>query len=445
MKTKYITLIILLSGFSFSAFAQQAPLFGFTSQMLNISNPSMARSVSPLNITMAGRKYWTGIQGSPEAFMGSFAISPEAIKSAVGGFFWAEKAPFISKQVMGLSYAYGLKNMDENNNLRFGMGLDFISVNANPSSILTEDYEDPFYTSMFGANKTSVNFRAGLSFNTDVLEIGAAVQQLIKSKNTLGETIKGELDYTNNAIANGHVKYTIQPDEDVLITPFVFWQAQKNIPLRVDINLLAEKTGLVWGGLWIRPKAAMGLMAGLWVLPDVKIGYMYEKTFLRKLSKLGNSHEIIFTYTPTFKSKEKDVEPVPVRDRWTEPQPKVIRVRDTIVIVKETRVIETARKTTPTTPTYDEPKETVTPAKPAASSGTGRFYIVTGLFSLESNAKNFAKKLQADGYKTILVKNPGTTQLYVSVGRFKSKEEARVYINNNPNSKYTFWIKEMSE
>lgn len=99
MKTKYIVSFIILSGLALVTKAQQAPLFGFSSQLLNVSNPSMSRSVSPLNVTLAGRKYWTGIQGSPEAFIGSFSISPELYKSAFGVSFWAEKAPFIGKQV----------------------------------------------------------------------------------------------------------------------------------------------------------------------------------------------------------------------------------------------------------------------------------------------------------------------------------------------------------
>ena len=82
MKSIRISLLTLISGLTLTSNAQQTPLFGFTSQLLNVSNPSMTRSSSPVNLTMAGRKYWTGIQGSPEAFIGSFSMSPSQYKSA---------------------------------------------------------------------------------------------------------------------------------------------------------------------------------------------------------------------------------------------------------------------------------------------------------------------------------------------------------------------------
>lgn len=446
-KSIRISITIFISSLSLISFGQQTPLFGFNSQMLNISNPSLSRSVSPLNVTLAGRKYWTGIQNSPEAFLGSFSLSPSQYKSAFGGFFWAEKAPMISKQVVGLNYAYSIKNMDEDNNLRFGAGLDFISISSNTSSILTNDYNDPYYTALFNNTRSAVDFRAGATWNNEKLEIGLAMQQLIKSKNTLGESVNGKLVYNNSMITNGHIKYSLQPSEDFKITPLVFWQIQKSIPMRVDINLLAEKTGKLWGGLWLRPKSAYGIMAGLWALPDVKIGYMYEKTFLRKISKAGNSHELLISYTPSFASKAKTDDKDLDKTYKEKPEPEVVRIRDTIVIVKETRVIETPKKTEPT-PAYtpkDEPKETIKPApKPATPTvAAGKFYVVTGLFSLEANAKNYSKKLQAEGYKTSLVKNPTANQYYVSVGNFNSLDEAHQYITANPSPNFKFWVKEI--
>ncbi len=430
-----ISFIILLSSLSLSLSAQQSPLFGFNSQLLNVSNPSMSRSASPLNVTLAGRKYWTGIQGSPEAFIGSFSISPTQQKSAFGGFLWAENAPMISKQVYGLNYAYALKNMDENNNLRFGAGLDFISVSSNTASILTNDYDDPYYTALFNNNKSAVDFRTGATWNNDVLEIGVAVQQLIKSKNLLGETVKGELLFNNSMITNGHVKYTIQTDEDMFITPLVFWQVQKSIPVRVDISLMAEKTGKLWGGAWFRPKSAVGVMAGIWAVSDVKVGYMYEKTFLRKLSSAGNSHELIISYTPKIGSKDK-FNP----EKYEKPAPTVVRVRDTIVIVKETRIVEKP-KSVALAPKED--KKVIAPTKPATPAGPGKFNVVSGLFTVEANAKKFAAKLQAEGYKPTLLKNPSTNQFYVSVGNFNTLVEAHKYMDAKPSSKFTFWVKEM--
>ncbi len=422
---------IILSSLMLTANAQQTPLFGFNSQLLNVSNPSMTRTASPLNVTLAGRKYWTGIQGSPEAFIGSFSISPTTQKSAFGGFLWAENAPMISKQVYGLNYAYALKNMDENNNLRFGAGLDFISVSSNTASIIANDYNDPYYTALFNNNKSSVDFRTGATWNNDVLEIGVAVQQLIQSKNLIGETVKEELEFNNARLINGHIKYTIQTDEDMFITPLVFWQVQNSLPARVDINLLAEKTGKLWGGAWYRPKAAAGFMAGVWAVQDVKIGYMYEKTFLRKMSSAGNSHELVISYTPKIGSKDK-INP----EKYEKPAPQIVRIKDTIVIVKETRIIEKP-KAAVVAPKEEKKVAAAVPGAP------GKFNVVSGLFSVEANGKKFAAKLQAEGYKATLLKNPSSNQFYVSVGNFNTLEEAHKFMTAKPNPKFTFWVKEM--
>ncbi len=432
MKSVRISLLVLISGLTLTSNAQQTPLFGFTSQLLNVSNPSMTRSVSPVNVTMAGRKYWTGIQGSPEAFIGTFSMSPSQYKSAFGGFFWSEKSPLLSKQIVGLNYAYSIKNMDANNNLRFGAGLDFISISSNTSSILTSDYNDPFYTALLNNTRSSVDFRAGATYSNSNLEIGVAMQQLIKSKNTLGESVNGNLVFNNPLITNGHVKYTIAPSENVKITPLVFWQVQKAIPVRVDINLLAEKTGKLWGGAWLRPKSGYGVMAGIWVLPDVKVGYMYEKAFFKKLNTLGNSHELIISYSPAKKEKESID-----KEKYENKKPEIARTIDTIVIVKETRIIETVKAPS---------KPTAPVTKPAASKTlNSHFYIITGLYSLESNAKILIKKLEVDGYKGSIVKKQDTNQFYVSVGLFNTSDEAHKYMTSHPNSKYTFWVKEIAE
>ena len=442
----FISIIVFISFLGFKANAQQTPLFGVTSQLLNVTNPAMTRSSSPINVSLVGRKYWTKINGSPEAFIGTFSLSPSNYKSAIGGVFWSEKAPLISKQVIGVNYAYSLKNMDEDNNLRFGTGIDFISVSSNNSSILTEDYADPFYTSLIGNVKSAVDFKAGLVWNNEVLEIGLAMQQIIKSKNTIAEGNSGKLVFNNPNITSGHIKYTMQLDEDVVITPLIYWQAQKSIPLRVDINLLAEKTGKLWGGLWLRPKSSMGLIAGIWALPDVKIGYMYEKAFLKNTTNAGGSHELLITYTPNFSQKEKPSPDTDESSDKTKPEPKIIRVRDTIVIVKETRIIEKPAKTAPSYTKKDESEEktpTKTPTQTTSSSSTSKFYVVSGLFSLENNAKLYASKLKLEGYKTSILKNPDANQYYVSVGTFSSLDDAHKYIDSNLSDKFKFWVKEI--
>ncbi len=436
---KYIALV--MTGFAMNVSAQQTPSFGFNSQFLSISNPSLTKSINPLELKLAARKYWNGVQNSPEAFLASFSLSPIQFKSAFGGYYWSEKAPLLSKQIVGFNYAYSVKNMSEGNNLRFGAGLDFISLSSNTSGVLTADYDDPYYTQLLNNSKSAVDFRVGTTWNNDVLEIGLSAQQIIKSKNTLGESVDGSLNFNNPMITSGHVKYTIQPDEDFMITPLVYWQLQKTIPARVDLNLLVEKTGKLWGGLWLRPQSSMGVMAGIWVLPDVKLGYQYEKSFFKKLSKLGNSHELLVSYTPSLANrddKEKD-KVAEVKENEEKAEPKILRIRDTIVIVKETRVIETPSKATPTIQ-VEEKKESPNSTSSALQS---KFYVVTGLFSVEANANNYSKKLAAEGYKTSLVKNPDTGQFYVSVGNFSSLEDARKYIVNHPNSKFTFWVKEI--
>jgi len=412
--------------------AQQSPLFGFTSQILSVTNPSLTKSASPVNITLAGRKYWTGIPDGPEAFLGSFSLSSSTIKSAVGGYIWRENAPLISKQMMGLNYAYAVKNMDEGNNFRMGLGLDFISVNSNNSSVLVDDYNDPFYNALYNNNQNSVDFRVGFALNLQAFELGAALQQVMKSKNTIGSTPNGSLSFDNAFVANGHVKYNIKAGEHILITPLVFMQYQENVPMRVDINVLAERTGIVWGGAWIRPNAAAGVMAGLWILPEVKLGYMYEKTFFKGISSKGNSHELMISYSPSLKKKE--VEPKP--EIKTVEQPTVIHRVDTIVIVKETRITEEVTKA-------PEKEVKVTPEP---SNSEMKFYVITGLFSLKENADKVAKKLQADGYKSKLVLSKPKNQYYVTVGgKFNTKDEAHAYIKKNPNPNYTFWVKEMAE
>jgi len=449
---KKISQILLISTFcslSFSVTAQQSPTFGFTPYLLSVSNPAMTKSITPVNISLAGRKYWVGVPNSPEAFIGTFSLSQAEYKSAVGGYFWRENAPMISKQTIGVNYAYAVKNMDAGNNLRLGMGMDFISVSMNNSSILTYDYNDPFYTALVNNNKSSVDLRLGAVLNLSNFEVGLAMQQVLKSKNAIGEIVNQDLSFENSFVTNGHLKYNIKYGENTVFSPMVFWQTQKSVPTRVDINLLAEKTGKVWGGVWIRPKAAAGVMAGLWIAPEVKLGYLYERAFFKGITRVGNSHELMISYSPNFTGKKSSLPETEKAELVVAPAPQVIRVIDTLVIVKEIRITETAPERDPVvTPKREEPvreKPAVREKEPVEVVTTGNFYVITGLFGVIENATNLGKKLRADGYIPMLVKNKPKEQWYVAVGKFNSEEEAKQFIATHPNPNYTFWVKEIKD
>lgn len=453
MRKIIIIPILIIILFSKEALSQQSPLFGFTPYILNISNPSVSKTVNPLNVTLVGRKYWTGINGSPEAILGSFTLSPETHKSAFGGFFWQEKAPLFKKNTFGFNYAYSLKEAGEENNLRFGLGLDFSTISTNSSEVLPNDYNDPYYSSLFGNYKSSADLRTGLSFVNSKFETGLAFQNILNSKNNLGESMNGSMEFKNRFSVNGYLKYYISNTEDFKIAPLIFWQAQKAMPFRIDINLLAEKTGKLWGGLMFRPGSSFSFMAGVWALQDVKVGYLYEKAFLKSMSGKGNSHEIMITYTPDFKSKKTE-EVKPEKPEKPEPKaPKVVRVRDTLVIIKEVRIKEKdepkkdiAEKETPkTVPEYTKPKETKkeTPKYTDKDDSEKKFYAVAGAFSMENNANNYVSKLNNLGYKAFVVKDKVKNQYNVAIGKFTTREEARSYIAEHGNPEFIFWVKEI--
>ena len=72
-----------------------------------------------------------------------------------------------------------------------------------------------------------------------------------------------------------------------------------------------------------------------------------------------------------------------------------------------------------------------------------KFHVVAGAFSLETNANNFASKLQSKGYKTFVVRDNIKNHFNVSIGKFASREEAHEYIATNSNTEFTFWVKEI--
>ncbi|NUM31543.1 MAG: PorP/SprF family type IX secretion system membrane protein [Bacteroidetes bacterium] len=449
-----VKIILIFSVFfSNKAFSQQNPLFGFTPFFLNVSNPSVSKTVNPLNITLAGRKYWTGINGSPEAMIGSFTLSPESHKSAFGGFFWQEKAPFIKKSTLGLNYAYSLKDAGEENNLRLGLGLDFSSISTNTSEVLPNDYNDPFYTSLFGNYKSTVDLRTGLSFVNSKVDIGIALQNILNSKNNMGEALSGSMEFKNRFSVNGYLKYYISNTEDFKIAPLIYWQAQKSMPFRIDINLLAEKTGKLWGGLMLRPGSSFSVSAGVWALQDVKVGYLYEKAFLKSMSSKGNSHEILITYTPNLKSKKNEETKPEIKEKTEPKMPKVVRVRDTLVVIKEVRIKEKEepkkeieeREPHKTEPDFTKPNDTKkTAPKPTEKIETDkRFYAVAGAFSMETNANNYVAKLNKLGYEAFVVKDNVKNQFNVAIGKFSTREEARSYIAEHGNSEFIFWVKEI--
>ncbi|MCC6722781.1 MAG: PorP/SprF family type IX secretion system membrane protein [Bacteroidia bacterium] len=452
MKKTLITLAAITVFFA-NTYSQQSPLFGFSPYFLNISNPSASKTINPVDITLAGRKYWTGINGSPEAYLGSFTLSPESHKSAFGGFFWQEKAPMIKKNTFGFNYAYSIKDAGEENNFRLGLGLDFSTISSNTNEIIANDYNDPFYNSLFGNYKSSVDLRTGISFVNSTVDVGIAIRNLLSSKSNIGESINGSMEFNNRFAVNGYMKYIITQSDNFKITPLVYWEAQKSVPLRVDLNLLAESTGKLWGGIMLRPKASFAVLAGIWALQDVKVGYLYEKTFFRSMSAKGNSHEIMISYAPNLKSKKiEEVKPEKKEKTEVKP-PKIVRVRDTLVIIKEVRIKEKEEPkksiTEKETPKYEsdntkpkEPKKEE-PKKTTKDNPNMKFYVVVGAFSIENNANNLVSKLKEKGYNPFIVMDKVKNHYNVSVGKFSTREDAQKYIAENAIPDYTFWVKEI--
>jgi len=102
--------------------------------------------------SVAAKKQWVGIEGSPATLFASGTTFNEDKNTQLGFSFVQDKAGFTSLSNLQLTYGFALQ-LDYLWQLHLGLGGNFQFVNYDPSAMKLENSSDEFaYTQLKGKN-----------------------------------------------------------------------------------------------------------------------------------------------------------------------------------------------------------------------------------------------------------------------------------------------------
>jgi type IX secretion system PorP/SprF family membrane protein len=295
MKKYIIAITVLFAGFS--ATAQQLQTSSVYELQGVLYNPANA-GVSKNNFAgVSYRTQWSSISDAPKTgtVFGSFAVPK--YKMGISGYLYNDKTGPTSRTGIQISVAKHIK-FDNGANLSLGIATTFQQMSINRNKLIDIlGASDPAVANA----DNSFNFDAGfgISYNTERLQLGASVAQLLESKL---DFYKGNLNRSQEAKLYRHYylhgKYTIDLDDQTTITPNLLWIYLPNAPSEFQIGATVEHFNLFWWGVGLRSKSDVMLSAGIRIQKKFSIGYCFDiyNTPISGYQAGANGHEVALKY-----------------------------------------------------------------------------------------------------------------------------------------------------
>lgn len=293
---------------SFTAKAQQDPMY--TQYMFNTQtiNPAYAGTWESLSFMVLGRHQWTGWDGAPETYTFSMQAPMKNERVALGLNIINDKVGLVKRFYMFGDYSY-LVPLNEKWNMRLGLKGGFTNYSHNLAEHNILDPGDPSYIGEIDS-KLKPNFGVGAFFSNKKAYVGFSIPRIVNST--------FENDYENFEVEGQLRHYFLMAGvvfdlgENIKFKPTALTKAsftsETGTPAQLDLTanfLIKEKFWL--GGMW-RSGDAYGFIAQ-WLFADkLRIGYAidFPTTNIKNHSK--QSHEIMVSYELRFK-KENVVSP----------------------------------------------------------------------------------------------------------------------------------------
>lgn len=265
-------------------------------------NPAMAGNLSSSTVGVSYRSQWAGISGAPRTstVFGSVDLPKQLI--GLGGYLYNDQTGPTSRTGAQMSFA---KHLPVSEKAHFSLGVEArlfqFSIDREKLSGLMSD---PVLAGANNRFKYDMGF--GASFNTDKLNVGVSVSQLIQTK----------LDfYTGNLTTNAtarlyrhyylHGQYRIETPGGTTFVPNLLAVYLPNVSRsEVQVGLRVERENL-WVGGGVRVNQSYMLTGGYHLNRKLTIGYAFDN-FTAPVSTFSASggaagHELILKYNFAYK------------------------------------------------------------------------------------------------------------------------------------------------
>jgi type IX secretion system PorP/SprF family membrane protein len=291
-------IFFVLFCISINIFAQSDPMFSQNMFNLLNGNPGYAGSRGQMNVVVANRNQWAGLEGAPVTTVaGADAALDIFGKSAgVGLEVMNDNIGLFSNLFIKASFARQL--VLPTGQLGIGLSVGVISQSFDGTGVVIPESEyheenDPLIPAEEVSGFTP-DFGLGAFFQGDKLYAGMGIQHLFAPEPNFQEDFYVYI-HRSVFLTGG---YTISPDERRYDLKPSFYARIGGGSWQIDWNLNVDFRDKYWAGITYRYQDAVVLLGGLKLANGIWVGYSYDIS-TSALSKAGSkgSHEIVVGYS----------------------------------------------------------------------------------------------------------------------------------------------------
>lgn len=258
-------------------------------------NPAFIARTEYLYLFTNVRQQWVGVEGAPRVFNVQISEYIHSLRSAFGLSFVSDQIGATKAFNPMLNYAY---RIDNNQNWSLSLGLSGgVFYRTNDGSLYEAEVIDDDAVNYGSENIIQPDANAGVEFQSTSFIVGLSSTHLFsiaKSDDSFLNTNHqyAYVIYKNNKSEAFYYKIGLQ-----LVNRHNLTVAEGNFMIR-----LKHSTGLMQGpreifdfGITLRTSRQLSLLVGVLVTPNLRLGYVYDQSFIQDYSANG-SHEIMLEY-----------------------------------------------------------------------------------------------------------------------------------------------------
>jgi type IX secretion system PorP/SprF family membrane protein len=281
-----IVLVFLLTVALQRVAAQNDPLYNQYQFNQLLINPAYTGINDRLSAMWLTRLQWLGVPGAPTTNTASVHTSFKTTKMGLGLIIMNDRLGVNNNTEINATYSYRLDF--GKSRLQFGLQGGMINLNYDYSKLNLEYMDDPNLNTQ-QAKFTRPNIGTGLFYAAPSFFLGFSVPRLVDIKANDG--MIGSVRYRRSEYLSAG--YIIHVSDQIVLKPSVLVKATEGAPVSYDININALFAKVLWAGLTLRSKSAIGLNTQLQINDRIRFGYTYEYPF--NPTAFGNygTHELM--------------------------------------------------------------------------------------------------------------------------------------------------------
>jgi len=293
---------------TFSAKAQQDPMY--TQYMFNTQtiNPAYAGTWESVGFMVLGRNQWTGWDGAPDTYTFTMQAPLKNERVALGLNLISDKIGYEKRTYLFADYSY-LVPLSEKVNLRLGLKGGFTNYSHNLQDHNILDPNDPAFSGEI-THSFKPNFGVGAFLYSKRAYVGFSIPKVVNSKfDTNTENYSVESEMRHYFLIAGAV---FDLGENVKFKPTALAKAsftsETGTPLQLDFTgsfLIKDK---FWLGAMYRTGSSFGFITQYMFAEKLRIGYAIDFSTNNLKNYNNGTHEVMVSYELKFK-KEQVVSP----------------------------------------------------------------------------------------------------------------------------------------